>query len=159
MRIKSFVNNRNKTNTWIISDEESHEAMIIDCGCCSDAEFFRISKYIDDENLRVKHSLCTHLHFDHVWGLQYIFDTYGVKTIANHRDEYILEWNRMCSVFMNLDDKERSLLDYDTFIWLSEASTSLSVGDCCFSIIETPGHTPGSISFLTDQKVSCFLVM
>ena len=69
MRIKSFVCNRNQTNTYVISDEMSHETIIVDCGCCSDFEFSRISKYIDEEKLIVKHSFCTHLHFDHMWNI------------------------------------------------------------------------------------------
>lgn len=152
MRIKSFVCNRNQTNTYVISDEMSHETIIVDCGCCSDFEFSRISKYIDEEKLIVKHSFCTHLHFDHMWGQSFIHEKYGIETIASTQDKYNLEWNRMCSVFMNMTEKEKELLGYNSFIWLSNTFPNIYLGDMVFDIISSPGHSLGSISLYNELK-------
>ena len=42
MVIQSFVFNKNQVNTYIVSDEVTKEAMIIDCGCTSNEEFNKI---------------------------------------------------------------------------------------------------------------------
>ena len=152
MNIKSFVFNRNNTNTYIVSDESSHEAIIIDLGCCSDKEFDRFDRYMKDEQLIIKQCICTHLHFDHIWGITYLLDRYGIKTKASKLDEYLIEWNKMSAIFMNIDNKEKELLNYNSFIWLEHIPSKIVIGEYTFQIISTPGHSPGSVSLYNESK-------
>lgn len=152
MKIKSFVFNSNQTNTYIISDEVSHKATIVDCGCNSEYDFNRIIKYVDDEKLHIQRSVCTHLHFDHIWGLSFVYSKYGIETMASKLDEYNLDWNRMCSVFMDIGDNEKALLDFKSFIWIENLETEFYIGDNRLSILKTPGHSLGSVSYYCDNK-------
>lgn len=152
MKIKSFVFNRNQTNTYVVSDEESHEAIIIDCGCCSITEYERLTRYIDEESLVIKYSVCTHLHYDHIYGVSYIYERFGLKTIASVKDEYNLEWNKMCSIFMGIDENERKLLKCNSFEWVEDSHTQVTIGNSKFLILETPGHSEGSISLYCESK-------
>src|SRR5574344_453517 len=98
MRIKSFIFNFNNVNTYLLYDD-NHEGMLIDCGCSTSEEFNRLRTFITDENIQLKYNICTHLHFDHVFGNQYVYEEYGIKPYANINELDIIDWNLMKSMF------------------------------------------------------------
>ena len=69
MLTKAFTFNPVGENTYLIWDEESREAAIIDAGMSNNRENTIISEFITKENLQPKYALQTHMHFDHIWGL------------------------------------------------------------------------------------------
>ena len=156
MIIQSFVFNRNQVNTYIVSDEITKETMIIDCGCTSQEEFNKIVSYVDENQLNIKYSFCTHLHFDHMFGINYIYDKYHIMTMACIQDIDLLEWNKLCSVLMGLSNEEKELLSTNHIQWLDEPYKEIMIGDNDFSVISTPGHSPGSISLHCKPKKVIF---
>ena len=156
MVIQSFVFNKNQVNTYIASDEITKEAMIIDCGCTSHEEFNKIVRYEEDNQLIIKYSICTHLHFDHMFGINYIFDNYHIMTKACILDIDLLEWNKLCSVLMGLSNEERELLSTNHIQWIDKPYEKMMIGDNVFSVISTPGHSPGSISLHCEPKKVIF---
>ena len=159
MVIQSFVFNKNQVNTYIVSDEKTKEAMIIDCGCTSQEEFNKIVSYVDENQLSVKYSFCTHLHFDHMFGVNFICETYHLMTYACRLDIGLLEWNKLCSVFMELDEKEKSLLSANCFQWIERPFEKFLIGDNLFTIISTHGHSSGSISLYCEKRMLSFVAM
>lgn len=156
MVIQSFVFNKNQVNTYIASDETTNEAMIIDCGCTSQEEFDKIVSYVNENKLSLKYSFCTHLHFDHMFGINYIYDKYHIMTKACILDYDLLEWNKLCSVLMGLSNEEKELLSTEHIQWIEEPYEKLMIGNNVFSVISTPGHSPGSISFHCESKKVIF---
>lgn len=156
MVIQSFVFNKNQVNTYIVSDEITKEAMIIDCGCTSQEEFDKIIGYVNKNQLSFKYSFCTHLHFDHIFGINFIYDTYHLMTHACHLDIELLEWNKLCSVFMGLDEDEKNLLETNNIQWIEKSFDKFQLGNNEFTIISTPGHSPGSISLYCGTKKVIF---
>jgi glyoxylase-like metal-dependent hydrolase (beta-lactamase superfamily II) len=156
MIIQSFVFNKNQVNTYIVSDEITKEAMIIDCGCTSQEEFNKIVSYVNENKLSLKYSFCTHLHFDHMFGINYIYDKYHIMTKACILDYDLLEWNKLCCVLMGLSNEEKELLSTEHIQWIEEPYEKLMIGDNVFSVIPTPGHSPGSISFHCESKKVIF---
>ena len=67
LTLKTFTVNFIEENCYVLSDA-TREAVIVDCGA-----FFP-----EEQQLDVRHLLCTHGHFDHVFGVQFIHDTYGI---------------------------------------------------------------------------------
>ena len=51
-------------NCYVVSDD-TREAVVIDCGALTDDDRRRITDYIEDRRLQVRHHLCTHMHYDH----------------------------------------------------------------------------------------------
>lgn len=152
MRIKSFIFNPFNVNTYILSDESSGEGLIVDCACSTKAERKRICDYLSFENIELKYAFNTHLHFDHVLGNRWLFDTYGIQPIGHKCDEYCIEWNKMTSVFLPLSNEEkRTLLDFDRYLWIDEGHV-IWVGNTSFRVMHTPGHTPGSCSLFCEEK-------
>lgn len=155
MIIKSFVFNRNQVNTYVVWDEETKEGMIVDCGCSSDKEFNILKDYIGQEQINPMCSVCTHLHFDHVWGVPFLQQEYGLATLASRADEELLEWNMMCTMFMGLKGEERRLLQMREYSWIDNID-EIQIGHYGFTIISTPGHSPGSISLYCKDKFVLF---
>ena len=75
LNIQHFKVNFIEENCYVVSDE-TREAVIIDCGAFFPEEKAAISSYLSENKLVLRHLLCTHGHFDHVFGAQFISDTY-----------------------------------------------------------------------------------
>lgn len=86
MTIKTFQCNMLQENCYVVSDE-TREAVIIDCGAYYDAERQAIVNYCEDNGLTLKHHLCTHTHFDHIFGCDTIYERYGLKPEIHPADE------------------------------------------------------------------------
>ena len=59
-------------NMYILWDEASHEAVVVDPGMMRDGEREMVTKFIDEHNLSVKHILLTHLHVDHITSARWL---------------------------------------------------------------------------------------
>lgn len=143
MLTKAFTFNPVGENTYLIWDEESREAVIIDAGMSNNRENSIISEFITQENLQLKYALQTHMHFDHIWGLSYILETYGIKPLCHAAEESIYrDVPEMTSMFRlsmnwNLPVVERYINEGDTF----------QLGNATIKVLHTPGHTPGGLSY------------
>jgi glyoxylase-like metal-dependent hydrolase (beta-lactamase superfamily II) len=137
MIIKTIVVGDLQENCYVVVDEESKETVIVDPG----AEGTVIESVIENLGAKVKYILLTHGHFDHVGAVEYLADKYKVPFYINQIDE---EWiNKDSSVFGPLRKADGYLNDGDT----------LDFGNKSIKVISTPGHTPGGVCFLIDDKL------
>lgn len=83
--IKSFEVNYFSENTYLLYDD-TKEAVLIDCGCLRKEEQKEVSDFIAQNGLTLKRYLCTHLHLDHIFGNEFIHDTYGLSPEAHKAD-------------------------------------------------------------------------
>ena len=86
MKVETFVCNMLRENCYVAYDESSREAAIIDPGLYWDEEAQTLDAFVRDHALTVKYMLCTHLHFDHIFGTTHVEDTYGVGISASDAD-------------------------------------------------------------------------
>ena len=77
MHIKRFTHGICHTNSYILSDEETGNAVLFDSCGCND----KIIKYLNDNNLVLKGILLSHGHFDHIDGLKRIEKYNGSRCI------------------------------------------------------------------------------
>ena len=89
LNIKTFCFNLLQENTYVVSDD-SLECVIIDCGAYYDAERDALVNYINDNNLKPVHLLCTHGHFDHNFGINTVYETWGLKPEIAAEDEWLI---------------------------------------------------------------------
>ena len=152
MLTKAFTFNPVGENTFLIWDEESREAAIIDAGMSNNRENTIISEFITKENLQLKYALQTHMHVDHIWGLAYIQETYGLKPLCHAAEESIYrDVPEMTSMFRlsmnwNLPVVERYINEGDTF----------QLGNTTIKVLHTPGHTPGGLSYYIESAHTLF---
>lgn len=136
-RIIKYVAGKLSTNVYLVFDEESREAFIIDPA----AEFAKIHEDIGMFNLKPIYLILTHGHGDHTDGIDQMRDMYpGIKLVCSARERKFL-YDR---------DKSRGKGGYVPDITVADGD-ELSVGNIKLKIIETPGHTPGGMCILMDD--------
>lgn len=144
--IQSFVFNYFQENTFLLYDETG-EAVLIDCGCCNKKEEKILLDFISRHNLTLKHLLCTHLHLDHIFGNQFIHETFGLKLEANLKDVEILpspkEQSQIFGLGISLENTPigKNLSDNDT----------VTFGKSELQVLTVPGHSPGSVAFYNQE--------
>ena len=89
LNIKTFCFNILQENTYVVSDD-TRECVIIDCGAYYDAERNALVDYINSNNLKPVHLLATHGHFDHNFGINIVYDTWGLKPEIAAEDEWLI---------------------------------------------------------------------
>ncbi len=117
-------------NVYIVYNKNTKDALIIDPGKADPS----IEEFITIEKLKVRKILNTHGHGDHIGGNRYYSDLYKVDIIGPAGDK---------SRYSGRNSKNRP------HRFISSEDTSLSAGSLKLTIISTPGHTAGSICFLT----------
>src|SRR4051812_37831692 len=88
--VKSFVFSPFQENTYVIADDVTREAVVIDPGCYEQAEKEELAAFIASQNLTIRYLLLTHAHLDHVFGAAYVKRKYGVEMYLNEKDMPIL---------------------------------------------------------------------
>lgn len=124
-------------NCSLVWCDQTGEAVLIDPGGESD----RLLSAVDANQLLLKEIWLTHGHLDHIGATAEIKEKLNLPIIGPHIDDKFLlqAIPAQCEIF--------GFSPVDTFIpdqWLSEGQT-LTLGNEQFSILHTPGHTPGHI--------------
>lgn len=134
-----------EVNTYLVFDDKSSrkEGFLIDPG----GQEKRIDKMIKDDNIDLKFILNTHCHIDHVVMDNYFKEKYGIKIIANKEEEPILKNLKEQAEYLGFDYTGDVVIDE----YLKE-NINISLGEINILPIFTPGHSPGSMSFLVDEK-------
>ena len=151
MKIKKFEFNMFPVNCYVLSDE-SGEAVVIDPGCFYPEEKQMLKDYLLDNNLTLKHVLCTHLHLDHIFGNPFIYKEFGLQPEGGQQDEFWLDQaSAMARNFGFIyDEKQPALGKY-----ICEGDT-ITFGDTTLKAIHVPGHSPGSIVFYSPEAACVF---
>ena len=142
MIIKKFKFNPFPVNTFILYDE-TNECVVIDAGMLFDNEKEQFNSFITSNNLKIKHLLNTHLHFDHIVGNPFIEKKFGMKAKAHEADIFLLNRAKEQAAMygFHLDDENISL---ETFI---NEEDVIQFGNSELKILHVPGHSPGSLVF------------
>ena len=145
MQIKIFEFNMVCVNTYLIYDE-TKEAVLIDCGAYTANECKQLAEYINSNQLKIKHLLSTHLHFDHIFGNRFIFDTYGLKPQYNEIEDSMPSLKIQATGYGIPINYEPVTAEH--FI---KENDSIQFGNSELKAILTPGHSPGSLSFYSGK--------
>lgn len=140
LQIETFVNRPIDENTYVVSDPATREAMIVDCGALFPDDQEAIADYIRREGLTVRLHVLTHGHFDHMFGAQWVADTYGVQPTLHSADtEFYTNAVAMVSAFFHRPISFPVPPIGETMA----AGSRLQLGGSSWRVIHTPGHTPG----------------
>lgn len=135
-------------NMYILWDETSREAVVVDPGMMRDAERDMVTKFIEDNKLNVKHVLLTHLHVDHITSARWLADKTGADVCGSDLDAQLgMELTQQTELFqLNVDCKpltlDRNLQDGDT----------ITLGEEIIQVLHVPGHSPGGLAFYLPQS-------
>ena len=130
-------------NTYVIADDATREAVVIDPGCYEQVEKEALGQFITNNNLIVKQVLLTHAHLDHVFGVAYLKRKFGVKAYLHELDMVVYnDVPSRCALF-GLRGYEHSTIDG----FLAEGD-SFQFGNVKLDVIFVPGHAPGHVAFV-----------
>ncbi len=127
------------TNTYLVLDEQSGEALLIDPAAAGE----RLRQMLAGQERAVKYIVATHGHSDHVAGLALAKELTGARILIHLADAPMLQdvdnvVSRYLGVTEQLPAADGTLVEGDV----------LQVGNLSFSVMHTPGHTPGGICLL-----------
>lgn len=139
-------------NCYLAYDEVSREAAVIDPGFYWNEEKRKFAKFIEENNLQIKYLLCTHLHFDHIFGTAFIENTYGVRISASLEDWPWIE-NFIPSVTRFGIEPNEMPRPIGTPLHDGDL---LMLGDEQIQCISTPGHSAGGMCFYIPSNAILF---
>ncbi|WP_346862985.1 MBL fold metallo-hydrolase [uncultured Draconibacterium sp.] len=141
IRIEKFVVNPLGENSLVISDETG-ECIFIDPGFFYDEEKDEIRSYITDNKLTPVKITNTHCHFDHIMGVEFIRDEYGIPLHAHADDAFWIEAAQEQANRFGFEVEPIRPID----AFLSENDT-IKFGNTTLEVLHIPGHTPGHVVF------------
>lgn len=154
--VKTFFDQDTYTLTYVVYDENTKDAVIIDPVLDYDPASSKVSKksldilldFIKNKNLNLKLVLETHAHADHLTSAHYIkeqFPDIKVGIGANIR--------KVQQVFKDIYNLDQLKVDGSQFDLLLEDNQEIEVGSIKIKTINTPGHTPACVSYLIADMV------
>lgn len=129
-----------KTNCYMIESDKA--AIVIDPGFISDItrDFL-----LNNQGLE-RMILLTHAHFDHIGGAEALRRETGVQIGIGSIDAPAL-----LDTYTNLSDQFHAHIAPFNADRLLEGGEKFTIGDINISVIFTPGHTVGGVSYLIDD--------
>jgi glyoxylase-like metal-dependent hydrolase (beta-lactamase superfamily II) len=127
-------------NSYFLFDPDSREAVAIDPGDEAD----RLLDFVRREGLEVRAILNTHCHLDHVGAVSELKEATGAPFHIHPADRFLLDAVPSQAAFFGLRPPPVPYVDG----YLAGGQTlDFAGGRIAIRVIETPGHSPGSVTF------------
>jgi len=123
---KQLLDRESSTFTYLIVDDQTKEAALIDPVDCQMEVYVAL---LEELSVTLKYALETHVHADHVTASGKLRQRFGIQTAVSQQ----------CGA----TSADLQLNDGDV----------LKLGQQSVKVIATPGHTPGSVSYVWQDKV------
>ncbi len=151
MKIQEFYDPQTYTLTFLVWDEATHDAVVIDpvldyepgASQTTTKSVDAVSRFIERESLKLRYVLETHAHADHLSGSQILKARHGAKVAIGAR---ITEVQETFKGLFDLGPEFRT--DGSQFDRLLGDGEVLDAGSLAVKVIATPGHTPACVSYL-----------
>ena len=144
MQIETIIVGPLQANCYIVSDNNTKKGVIIDPGHRSK----QIVDIIYKKDLEIKYILATHGHFDHIGGVYQVKKEIGGNFLINEKDMFFVKDAKRKALSWGIAIDQPPMPDS----YLNEGDI-IKAGDLKFKVLHTPGHSPGSVSFLIEDKV------
>jgi glyoxylase-like metal-dependent hydrolase (beta-lactamase superfamily II) len=150
MKIQHFHDPRTGSFTYVVSDDASKTAVVIDAVMDYEPKsgrvFFEsaetVARYIDENGFSVPFVLDTHTHADHLTAMPFFRVRYGAKSVIGSG---VTTVQATFKQFFDLDPAMPT--DGSQFDILLDDHATLDAGPFEIEAIPTGGHTPASLSY------------
>ena len=144
MIIKTFVEPPIDNNNYLIVDEKTKDAALIDCSSIDD----RIDEEIEKQGASLKYILLTHGHFDHIAGIRPNRFKNNPQIVMHKAD---LDWLNNANQYLPMFGMpEITIPKVDIFV---EDGDTIQLGSLEIKVLHTPGHTQGGVCYLVDGNL------
>lgn len=138
-----------QTNCYLIWNENK-DCLIIDPGANGE----KLIKYVKDLELSPIAILLTHAHFDHIGAVEDVRNEYSIPVYINDKEEQWL-------IDPKLNGSEAFRLPQPVVAkpaeYFLDENPKMKIGDFIFQVLETPGHSPGSVTFYFKEENLAFV--
>ena len=135
------------TNTYIIYNNDTKEAILIDIG----SKAKEVAKIIHDKGFTLKYILITHMHFDHSNGVKELKELTGAKVYIPALEEDFIK------SFKNLAVGVGKIYNKFTPDVLLSGGEKLNLCGFNIDVLHTPGHTVGGLTYIFDDENIMFV--
>ncbi len=155
-KVEAFFDQDTFTLSYIIYDSETKDAVIIDPVLDLNTRSWeftttsvdKLADFVESNGLTVHWVLDTHIHADHVTGMQALKTRFGAKLGIS--DQIAIVQQTFNGVFNSQDYVAEDGSQFDRL--LSDGDI-VEAGSVKIAVIHTPGHTPACLTYQTDQGI------
>ena len=137
LTVRKFITEKFNQNCYVLYN--SNVGIIIDPG----DDFEQVGYFIDQHNIEIKAVLSTHGHFDHIGSVAHFQKIYNAPYYLHSKDKRLLSHANFYRSLSGLTDTSE-IPEIDNYL---DDYEILEFSIIKLKLIETPGHTTGSICF------------
>lgn len=130
-------------NCSIFGDDQTKEAIVVDPG----DNISNIVAVLERHQLRVKAIVITHAHIDHIGGAEKLKAATGAPVYMNANDQPLYDSLDEQAQWLGIEPPSRTKIDVD-----AREGEILQLAENKFHVLDTPGHTQGSISIWIPEQ-------
>ena len=142
MIVETFPVGILQCNCTILGSEQTREAIVIDPG--DDIPF--VLSRLKSHGLTPKYVIATHGHIDHVGGFSELKEGTGAPVYLHKDDLFLYQALEMQAQMVGIPTPVETLIDGHL-----DEGDEIGMGEIKLRVVHTPGHTPGSICFHSDE--------
>lgn len=144
MIIRQFVEGFIANNNYLLIDEESKEAALIDC-----TDYIsELGAVLKEYDAKLKYILLTHGHFDHITGVPKVKKEFSPLVYMHKDDKELVDNSDAFMISVGMQPFEHP--EIDKYI---EEGEEIYLGNTKIDVIHLPGHTQGGVGYLVDGKM------
>ena len=156
MKVQALFDPATFTLTYVVFDETSGDAVVIDpvldydplAGDTSSASLEKVDAFVGEHGLRIHYVLETHVHADHVTGAAHLRALRGAEVVIGKRiAEVQASFEEAFALGTTL------AIDGSQFDRLVDDGDELHAGTLMIGVIATPGHTPTCVTYRIGDAV------
>lgn len=141
MIVKQFVEGFIANNNYLLIDEDSKEAALIDC-----TDYIsELGAVLKEYDAKLKYILLTHGHFDHIMGVPKIKQEFGAKVYLHKDDKELVDKSDEFMISVGMQPFEHP--EIDKYI---DENEEIYLGKNKIQVLHLPGHTQGGVGYLVD---------
>ncbi len=143
MEIRSLSVGQAQSNCYIVVHPETKESIIIDPGENPD----RIQAVLRESESQPLAILLTHTHFDHIGAVDAIRSAYEIPVYVGEEEaDWLTDPNK------NLSSLSGNPIHAKAAEHTFNVGEILRIGSFAIKVVPTPGHSPGSVSFIFEEE-------
>lgn len=147
MQIETLTLGPIQANCYIVTDEKTKDAVVIDCG-----EYTQeLEEKLSDKSL--KYILLTHGHYDHILGVYDLKEAHPEAQIVIHKEEAYKLTDDLPSFAHEMMPGVQKYVPADITV---EEGDKITFGETEITVIHTPGHSKGGVCYFVEEERTIF---